>query len=139
MASFYLLTGPLIIPLHTGELSRYYEAPYEAKLSAILRRTPKTKVQLMESILSRIHPDNRARVGELILLWRRKLMEDDDTTILTHVPGKEANSLVEDIIKKWDFDLWRPFPAGLERRKDKNGDWVVSKLGAEIRQMTIQM
>ncbi|PVF97842.1 hypothetical protein CPB86DRAFT_408265 [Serendipita vermifera] len=82
----------------------------------------------MEDILSRIHPENRARVGELILLSRRKLREDDDTTILTHVSGGRTNTLVEDIIKKWDFDLWRPFPAGLERRKDGNGDWVISNV-----------
>ncbi|PVF91993.1 hypothetical protein CPB86DRAFT_791613 [Serendipita vermifera] len=85
-----------------------------------------TKVQIMGSILSRIPPENRARVGELILLWRRKLLQGDDTAILTHVPGGAANNLVEDIIKKWNFDLWRPFPAGLERRKGMNGDWVVS-------------
>ncbi|PVF91995.1 hypothetical protein CPB86DRAFT_253089 [Serendipita vermifera] len=130
MASFYLLTNPAIVPLHDGEVNRYHEAPYGVKPSSILRRASKTetKVQIIESILSRIRPEDRARVGELILLSRRKLMEGDDTTILTHVPGNEANNLVEDIIKKWDFKLWRPFPAGLERVKDMNGDWVVPEL-----------
>ncbi|PVF97844.1 hypothetical protein CPB86DRAFT_408624 [Serendipita vermifera] len=130
MASFYLLTNPSIATLHDGDAIRYNVAPYEAKPSSILRRAPKTetKAQIMESILSRIQPENRARVGELILLWRRKLMEDDDTTMLTHSWEWGADNLVEDIIKKWDFDLWRPFPKGLERRKDENGKWVIYKL-----------
>ncbi|PVF91991.1 hypothetical protein CPB86DRAFT_251871 [Serendipita vermifera] len=130
MASFYLLTNPSIVPLFDGEANRYHGAPYETRHSSILRREPKpaSKLQIMESILSRIPPGNRARVGELVLLWRQKLREDDNTTILTHSRERDAHHLMEDIIKKWDFDLWRPFPAGLERRKDKNGDWVVSRV-----------
>jgi hypothetical protein len=35
---------------------------------------------------------------------------------------------VEIIIKKWDFDEWRPLPPGVERRRDGDGGWRIHRV-----------
>jgi hypothetical protein len=43
-----------------------------------------TQMQVIESIVGRIRVEDRVRVGELSLLWRRKVRERDQSTALTH-------------------------------------------------------
>jgi hypothetical protein len=40
--------------------------------------------QVIESIMGQIRVEDRARVGELILLWKGKVWESDRSTTLTH-------------------------------------------------------
>ncbi|CAG8748784.1 12062_t:CDS:2, partial [Acaulospora colombiana] len=106
-------------------------APYKVKPSLLGRLGQKESwMQVVESIMDRVPKEDRTRVGELVLLYRRKLQEDDDTTILTHSREDGEKALVEAIIKKWDFNLWRPFPAGLERKRVEYGNWIVLKVKA---------
>jgi hypothetical protein len=97
-----------------------------------------SQMRVIKVIMSRIK--DRARVGELILLWRRRVGENDNSVALTHMKVrssychihlndlgyKGADGLVEAIIKKWDFDQWYPLPSGVERRRDGEGGWKVS-------------
>jgi hypothetical protein len=43
------------------------------------------QMQVIKSIMGRIRVEDRARVGEIILLWRRQVYEDDESTALTRV------------------------------------------------------
>ncbi|PVG03565.1 hypothetical protein CPB86DRAFT_793473 [Serendipita vermifera] len=156
IASFYLLTSSPLVSLSDINIDLYNRmenhtdlnrtssrlrnidstdkpvAALSRKVTSVFQRNPsltaskkkESRDQIMESILYRVPNEYRKQVGELILLWRCKLLEEDDTVALTQIVGSQ--SILEDMIKKWDFDLWRPLPTGVERRRTVEGDWVVS-------------
>jgi hypothetical protein len=51
-------------------------------------------MQVVESVLSQIRIEDRARVGELILVWRCKVLKDDKSVALTHMK-----------VCRWYFDV----------------------------------
>jgi ABC-type bacteriocin/lantibiotic exporter with double-glycine peptidase domain len=72
-------------------------APYVAKpsLTSIFktgsqmkkesRMQKENQIQVIESIMGRVPVKDRARVGEMTLLWRRRVPENEQSTVLTHV------------------------------------------------------
>jgi hypothetical protein len=44
-----------------------------------------TKSQRMEILMDRVPKEYRTQVGQLVLLWRCKIEEQNDTIVLTHV------------------------------------------------------
>jgi hypothetical protein len=64
-------------------------------LDLIFGMKKENRMQVMETIMGRIRVEDRVRVGKLILLWRRKVHEDDVSTILTHVKVCSPHCSVE--------------------------------------------
>jgi hypothetical protein len=99
-----LLTNPPILPASEADIRRYnslwvpasygqiltwvldVETPYTAKPSLTSRFGQKEGwMQVVESVMGQIRREDRARVGELILVWRCNVLEDDKSVALTHM------------------------------------------------------
>jgi hypothetical protein len=73
-------------PLRTSFFGqRESRAQKESRIQREIQVKKENQMQVIESIMGRIRKEDRARVGELILLWRGKVQDDDKTTALTHV------------------------------------------------------